>query len=141
MRARLVRVRVRVIGLGAGRSRVGAPSQRGGEGLGKGLDEGLGKGVDEGLGKGVDEGLGKGVASPLFEVSSVAAAAALSSSASNILMAWASSCYHVRCKAWHLYERAGMRGRSHRGQGRGGVHGARGWHRQGLHARREVRGD
>ena len=90
----------------------------------------MGKGLDEGLGKGVDEGLGKGVASPLFEVSSVAAAAALSSSASNILMAWASSCYHVRCKAWHLYERAGMRGRSHRGQGRGGVHGARGWHRQ-----------
>ena len=95
MRARLVRVRVRVIGLGAGRSRVGAPSQRG--------DEGLGKGLDEGLGKGVDEGLGKGVASPLFEVSSVAAAAALSSSASNILMAWASSCYHVRCKDLSIY--------------------------------------
>jgi hypothetical protein len=103
MRARLVRVRVRVIGLGAGRSRVGAPSQRGDEGLGKGLDEGLGKGLDEGLGKGVDEGLGKGVASPLFEVSSVAAAAALSSSASNILMAWASSCYHVRCKDLSIY--------------------------------------
>ena len=31
-------------------------------------------------------------ASPLFAVSSVAAEAALSSSASNILMAWASSC-------------------------------------------------
>jgi len=71
--------------------------------LGKGLDEGLGKGLDEGLGKGVDEGLGKGVASPLFEVSSVAAAAALSSSASNILMAWASSCYHVRCKDLSIY--------------------------------------
>ena len=37
-------------------------------------------------------------ASPLFAVSSVAAEAALSSSASNILMAWASSCYNVRCK-------------------------------------------
>ena len=34
----------------------------------------------------------EGAASPLFAVSSVAAEAALSSSASNILMAWASSC-------------------------------------------------
>ena len=68
------------------------------EGLDKGLDEGSDKRLDEGLDDGLDKGLGKGVASPLFEVSSVAAEAALSSSASNILMASASSCYHVRCK-------------------------------------------
>ena len=57
-----------------------------------GEDEGFDEGLKEGLEEGLEEGLQEGVASPLFAVSSVAAEAALSSSASNILMAWASSC-------------------------------------------------
>ena len=71
------RVRVRVIGLGLG--------------CGQGLAR-RASGEDEGLDEGSEEGSQEGVASPLFAVSSVAAEAALSSSASNILMACASSC-------------------------------------------------
>ena len=59
----------------------------------------MAEGSDEGVDEGVDEGLDEGAASPLFAVSSTGAEAALSSSASNILTAWASSC---QCRVYGL---------------------------------------